>query len=212
MSKKIEIKKHNTKIKNLLDDDDSEEYAIDVQQTVLNNYVVDFPRVIESDFHKYTSLFKLFRDAKEVDSIIINIGCQGGSCLAGNMLGHMIKSCNAYTKVVVSSNCYSAGSLLAVCGDELQMLPATLLMFHNYNNVESGKGAELLMSVAQSDRNLHTQDRHFAHPFLTKSELDNLWEDKDIYIHADDKSLKKRCLRHFPSMKRAEKEAKKKKK
>lgn len=145
----------------------------------------------------YRELFHTLQEAKSLDIVNIHLASYGGSCHVGFQVCHAVKECRANTIITVEQPCYSMGAILACCGKNLVMRPATLLMFHNYSGGNRGKGGEMMLGAKQQDKWLHDSFKYFAHPFLTEDELLKLKLDQDIYVHESDRSLKKRIKKHF---------------
>ena len=194
------------------DEDDSEEYVIKTDDQNSKTHRIYFPNEIKSDPSLYVELIETFTKATARDSIHILMYCRGGSCSVGQCIMTAMKKCKAHILVEVVGNSYSMGAMLSLCGDQLILQPSTFLMFHNYSSADHGKGAELIAAVKHTDKSLRSLFKNTCYPFITDKELEVIATDKDIYVHSADKSLKSRCLRHFPGMKRQAKLNKKKKK
>jgi ATP-dependent protease ClpP protease subunit len=218
--RKLHIHKANKKDKDDLDveldifddDDDSEEYIIKTDDQNSKTHRIYFPNEIKSDATLYVDLIETFTKATDRDAIHILMYCRGGSCNVGQCIMQAMKKCKAHILVEVVGNSYSMGAMLSLCGDQLIMQPSTFLMFHNYSGGDHGKGAELVAAVTQTDKSLRSLFKNTCSPFLSDGELEIIAADKDIYIHSTDKSLKGRCHRHFPAMKKQFQAEKKKKK
>jgi Uri superfamily endonuclease len=70
-------------------------------------------------------------------------------------------------------------------------------MFHNYSSVAGGKGAELKLSVDETNKWIHQYFKDIHSPFLTNTEIKKIENDADVYVHAGDKGTKARIKRHF---------------
>lgn len=145
----------------------------------------------------YRELLHQLSKMTESDVVNIHLASFGGACHVGFQVCHAVKECKGQTKIIIEQPCYSMGAILACCAKGLEMKPGTFLMFHNYSGGSKGKGGEMLAGVRHQDKWLHTSFQYFASPFLTDDELSQLKRDQDIYVHAGDKSLKKRLKRHF---------------
>ena len=149
------------------------------------------------EIDKYSEVIDTLLHAGQHDKVTMYLANFGGSCHSVIYLINSLGMCKAPVQMEVLAPCHSAGATLAISGDGLAIHKNTFLMFHNYSSVIVGKGAELKMSLDETDRWIKTyfEDLHF--PFLTKNELKIISKDEDIYIHADDKGLLKRIERHY---------------
>lgn len=147
----------------------------------------------------YVDLLHSLHHAKAEDTFLFHLANTGGDVYTAFQLCHAVKNTQATVTMFVTQPCYSAGAILALCGDNILFNPATFLMFHNYSTVDGGKGGEFLVKVKESDEHLHRSFEYFCSPFLTDAEFNTLYNDQDVYVRSYDKSLKARIKRHFGS-------------
>lgn len=169
-------------------------YTIGVMDEVYFSDVVQK----ESDTPEFCHMLRSYQPQ---DVVNLYMGNYGGDCAIGGRLADAMKSCKARLNVIVDMPCYSMGSLLALCGDSVTITDGNFLHFHNYTSFAFGKGGELKDSVLHTDRWLDRLVRRCTMPFLTEAEIKRLQRDKDVYVHWDDKSLRKRLQRHFKGIK-----------
>ena len=148
---------------------------------------------------EYIDLCHELRSLSENDTVYMYIGNYGGSCHGLVSLISAVRDCPAEVNMVVTAPCYSAGSSLALAGDSLEMKDFSFLMFHNYSSFSWGKGGELLEGVVNTKKWIHDYFNKIHSPFLTESECKRVENDKDVYVHYNDKNLSKRLKRHFKS-------------
>ena len=156
---------------------------------------------VESN-HGYAKLCHFLRSTEPRDHTIIYLSNHGGSCASGYQLINAVRQSPGMVHMAVDAPCYSMGALLAVAGDSLHMNPNTLLMFHNYSGGSGGKGREMLDLALQHDVWLQGAVKNTAYPFLSRKELADIAEDKDVYVHWDDPTLKDRIKRQFKTTER----------
>ena len=83
------------------------------------------------DTHRYAQLLnRLHCDIKEENKVRIYLASDGGSVSSALRLCYAIKRCKGHVTVVVDAPCYSAGSMLALSGDALELATGAFLMFH----------------------------------------------------------------------------------
>lgn len=131
------------------------------------------------------------------DRVTLKINSGGGRIDIGHMIVQTIKSTKAHVLGHIVHASYSMASLIALSCDSLLFEPNTLLMFHNYSSGSGGKGGALVQGVLSSDEFIKGIFFDICTPFLTKAEMNNIINDKDLYIKWNDPTLKTRIARHF---------------
>lgn len=163
-----------------------------------NVYHITLSKTLEDEAFQYQDVIDLLRnEATEDDEINIYLDCNGGSTSTSCVIADAIRSCKASVTVIVISRSYSAACDIALAGDMLEMRPYTFLMFHNYSAEIGGKGNELAARIKNEHRIEEQMINRLYRPFLTNNEIKDILNDKDIYIHWDDKDLVNRIIRHF---------------
>ena len=170
--------------------------------TTSKESIIFFPETV-GEFSDFKIIVEHLIMSKIGDKITIYIANRGGSCSTSISIVNYMKKCKAEITIQVTAPCYSAGSLIALAGDKLEMLPNTFLMFHNYNSLEYGKGNELVTSVTETDRWIKEYYRDLQTPFLTLEEIERIFTDRDLYIHSNEKTTLDRINRHQKAHKRA---------
>jgi len=151
---------------------------------------------IES-FTEYDDFIKDLALLSENDAVALYINSPGGRIDIGVSLVNTVRSCQAKVTAVIEGPSYSMASILALACDGLIMLDNTFLMYHNYSTMSYGKGGELMASLTHSNDHFNKLMTSICSPFLTKAELKDIQNDRDIYIYHDDSMLAKRKERHF---------------
>jgi len=150
-----------------------------------------------SDFSTYSDFFEEMALLTDQDKVTIRINSGGGRIDVGHMIVQAIQSTKAYVSCVVAHASYSMASIIALAGDELTLLPHSLLMFHNYSTGMGGKGGELVQGILSSDEYIRNIMNDICTPFLSKDELRQIAHDRDIYVKYNDPDLKRRIKRHY---------------
>lgn len=150
-----------------------------------------------NSFSDFYDLLKLLHSSLDGDSIKINISSYGGRVDIGDVLIQAVKESKACVVMEVQTHAHSMAALLALSGDYLLMRPFSYLMFHTYSGMESGKSNEMLESIKNVDWSIKEKWSSILKPFLSKSEIERIHKGEDIYIRAEDESLKIRLKRHF---------------
>ena len=147
---------------------------------------------------KYAELCSVLRDeVKEDDIVNIHLSNYGGCCDSAATIVNAIKDCKGTVNVIVTAPSYSAATDIALSGDSLVLKPYSFLMFHNYSDEVGGKGGELKARLANQDRQAQVMMRDLYSPFLTKKEINDIVNDKDVYVHWDDRDLPERITNKF---------------
>lgn len=183
------------------DEGDSNESFKVYKNVISTQYDVFLSKEVSSDLNSYFDLMQLLdHDAKQGDVVHIKLANYGGDLHSGIALAHAVKNCNAAVMVHAISSCYSMAAILALCGDGLIIYPGNYLMFHNYSGGEVGKAGEIETSNKANQRSWEEALKYFCHPFLTYDEIKSIMDDKDRYVHFNEKGLKQRLKRHFVRM------------
>lgn len=188
-------------VKAIPDSDDSshetEEFSITIRKEEFLHFDITLSMEVEFAY-KYEKLFAFLRNLPpNTASINLFLANYGGYIQGLIPLYNAFKYCMVPVDVHITGDCYSAGACLALAGRSLTMYPNTLLMFHNSTGGNFGKGKELQDAVTNSSKHQKKMFKNMLIPFLTKEEVTNLLNDKDVYVHWDAKDLTKRKERLF---------------
>ena len=176
---------------------DGEPAPYSIYKKVLVNHYEIYLNENISDNGDYNELFHVLRSATKNDYVELRIACRGGLCSTGFQLVNAIRECDTDVHVIADGECYSMASILALAGSDLVLNDGSFLMFHNYSTSERGKGKETVDAAVHYYKHFQKQLERVCAPFLTKHELQQLADDKDVYITADQKDIDKRIKRHF---------------
>ncbi len=149
------------------------------------------------EFGTYADFFEEMALLTANDKVTIRINSCGGRIEVGHMIVQAIQETKAYVKCVVAHASYSMASIIAVAGDELVLMPNSLLMFHNYSTGMGGKGGELIQGALASDEYIRNIMNDVCTPFLSRDEMRQIAQDRDIYVKYNDVNLKARIKRHY---------------
>ena len=117
----------------------------------------------------------------EVFTLIINT--YGGMLDSALMLVDAIKNSQAKIKAHISGTVASAGTIIALACDELEVADHTAFMIHNYSSSGGhGKGHELKAMQAFVDSNLNNSFNSIYGGFLTPKEIKEVIDGKDLWM------------------------------
>ena len=167
------------------------------KQPLKEAYNITLSESIDHETKGYYELLHFFYTVSADDIVFVRMGNFGGALEQCVKICNAIKACQAPVHIIVDAPCYSAGAIISVVGDSLDLKPGTFLMFHNYSGGERGKAGEVRSSVEAHNKNFKKFLEKFCGPFLTKPEINRIINDNDVYIYADDPDLQKRIGRHF---------------
>ncbi len=149
---------------------------------------------------KWFKLMHKLRNAENIDKFILYLNNFGGDVHVGLQLIHAMKESPATIITVVDGNCYSMGSIICLASDMMIWSgTSSRLMFHNCSDHHVGKGKELFDAVIESRESWRAAITEYCIPFLTDEEIEDLMDDKDVYIKLDgQEECIARCKRQFP--------------
>lgn len=177
-------------------------YQISVR-TVSNLYSITLSESVEG-VYKYAELNSALReDVTAEDVVNLHLSNYGGSVDTAAALVNAIRDCKGLVRGIVNSPCFSAATILALACDELEIRPFSYLMFHNFSTQIAGKSGELKSRLPADVRHVETMMRSIYSPFLTKKEIDAVFDDKDVYVHWDEKDIADRLARHHAAKQEA---------
>ena len=134
----------------------------------------------------YTDWFYTIRSAGPDDEIKVNINSMGGSLETAIQFMRVLGECPAKIITNVEGSCMSAATIIFLCGDEFEVTPHSLFMFHNYSSGMFGKGGELF-DQAVWERKWSTDFFNFIYKdFLTSDEITNLLNNRDLWFHSEE--------------------------
>ncbi len=139
----------------------------------------------------YIGLFGLLRNAQETDVVVFYLNTPGGWLDTGIQLLNAIKSCRAHVITVLDGKAVSMGALLFMAGDERVVNDNTMLMFHTYSGGNTtGKSNEQASALAASIQHYKGVLQSYTEGFLTKEEIKEIMEGKDLWLSADNVRLR----------------------
>lgn len=117
------------------------------------------------------------------DTVYIHINTPGGIIDSASMMYDDIKHCKARTVGVLSGTVASAGTLIAMAVDELQVADGTAFMAHNYSSGISGKGHEMKAQQRFTDEQLSVFFNEVYQGFFTAEEIIQMIDGKDFWLN-----------------------------
>ena len=134
----------------------------------------------------YNELCYKLDTASEAEKFYIYINTPGGVLDAAVMLVNSIKNTKAATIAKLSGTVASAGTIITLACQEVEIAPHTAFMVHNYSGGLIGKGHELKAHQEFVDSNLNRSFVDFYGGFLTPSEIRQVIDGKDLWMGTDE--------------------------
>lgn len=134
----------------------------------------------------YNELCYKLDTASEAEKFYIYINTPGGVLDAAVMLVNSIKNTKATTVAKLSGTVASAGTIITLACQEVEIAPHTAFMVHNYSGGLIGKGHELKAHQEFVDANLNKSFEDFYGGFLTPSEIRQVIDGKDLWMGTEE--------------------------
>lgn len=124
--------------------------------------------------------------AEEGSEVILMINSGGGDVESAIMLVDAVRRSAANVTSFVTGFAASAATILALSADELEVVDHTPFMIHNYSGGLGGKGHELKARQEFMDKALNDAFTEFYSAFLTKEEMEEVIDGKDMWMGPDE--------------------------
>jgi len=137
------------------------------------------------DASEYTEWFDIIRNARLGDVVKIYINSCGGDLYTALQFLRVLSESSAHVITSVEGACMSAATMIFLHGDEFEVTPHSLFMFHNYSAGVFGKGGEMFDQL-QFERSWSENFlRDVYHDFLTPDEIKSMLDNKDIWLTSE---------------------------
>lgn len=134
----------------------------------------------------YYDFLRAVNSASVYDEIHIHINCYGGDLDSGIQIYHSLMRSRAKKIIFVEGASISAASVVMMAADEIEFCPWSSIMIHSYSGGEYGKFQEL-QSSANFSRSWFTRLMYEIYEdFLTKNEIEQVLNGKDLWLNADE--------------------------
>jgi ATP-dependent protease ClpP protease subunit len=116
------------------------------------------------------------------EKVVLHINTPGGYIDSAFKLVASIKRSKAAVKGRLTGTVASAGTIIALSCDELEVEKYTCMMIHNYSTGTSGKGHEVMDYINFNDRTLKQTFKDVYCGFLTEDETQEVLKGKDFWL------------------------------
>lgn len=135
---------------------------------------------------EYNELCFRLKSASPAEIFTLVINTPGGILDSALMLVDAIKTSKAKVIAQISGTVASAGTIITLACDEVEVAPHTAFMIHNYSSGLVGKGHELKAHQEFVDANLNNSFTDLYKGFLTPSEIKKVIDGKDYWMNRDE--------------------------
>lgn len=139
-----------------------------------------------SEPKQYLKWYDILQNAGEDDLIVIHINCFGGDVWTANQIITQIKTCQAQVVCQIESACCSAATMIALACDGLLCYPHSYMMIHTSSGFAFGKQSDIKREEAFYNRWLEKFFDEIYRDFLTKKEIQDVLDGKDMWLDADE--------------------------
>lgn len=131
---------------------------------------------------EYTEWFDIIRNARPTDTVKIYINSCGGDLYTALQFLRVLSESDAHVITSVEGACMSAATMIFLHGDEFEVTPHSLFMFHNYSAGVFGKGGEMFDQLQFERAWSENFLQEVYHDFLTPEEIKSMLDNKDIWM------------------------------
>lgn len=131
----------------------------------------------------YNELTHVLEVAEAYHTIILHINTGGGYIDSAFQIVAAIKRSKAEMVIArIVGTVASAGTIIALSCDELEVEKHTHFMIHNYSTGTQGKGHEVMDYINFNDRTLKQTFKEIYSGFLTPEEVTEVLRGKDMWL------------------------------
>lgn len=134
----------------------------------------------------YVELIHTLESASPNDVIYIHINTPGGRLNTTVNIIQAMKECAATVVTCADGDVYSGGSLILFAGSAMRISDYCQVMIHDGSYGLGGKVNENLGQAMQESRRIKSIYEDIYYPFLTKKEIKQVLDGKDMYLNADE--------------------------
>ena len=138
------------------------------------------------DAEEYIEWFDQIRNSSAADTIRIYINSTGGDLYTTLQFLRVMSETPATIVTSVEGACMSAATMIFLHGDQQEVTPHSLFMFHNYSAGVFGKGGEMYDQLQFERKWSENFMREVYAGFLTPEEISSMMHNKDIWMTSDE--------------------------
>lgn len=134
----------------------------------------------------YNEFCYLLESAAANETIVLHLNTNGGYIDSAFKIVASIKRSKAKIVARLTGTVASAGTIIALSCDDIEVEDYTSFMIHNYSGGTQGKGHEIVDYINFSDKTLKSTFKEIYSGFLTDKELTEIIKGKDMWLDADE--------------------------
>lgn len=134
----------------------------------------------------YNEICFMLDNAKAGEKFYLNVNTPGGIIDSAFMLANSIECSKATVIANLSGTVASAGTLISMACDQINVGNYLSFMVHNYSGGMVGKGHEMKARQNFTDEQLNAAFKSFYAGFLTGPEMNNVIEGQDMWMGSDE--------------------------
>ena len=134
----------------------------------------------------YLEWFDTIRHAGETDIVKIYINSEGGDLFTAIQFLRVLSDTPATIICSVEGACMSAATLIFMCGQQFEVTPHSIFMFHNYSGGAMGKGGEMIDQLQHERRWSERLMKEVYKDFLSSEEIKSMLDNKDIWMDGEE--------------------------
>lgn len=134
----------------------------------------------------YDKLCHLLDNANVSTVIRLHLNTPGGMLSSAFKLMHSLRNTRATTIAVCTGEVASAGTMIALTCNHIEVDDYLCFMAHNYSGGSHGKAHEIEDKMKWDKANLPKFFKEIYHGFLTNAEITSMLKGKDIYLNAQE--------------------------
>ncbi|WMM95592.1 putative Clp protease [Roseobacter phage CRP-143] len=150
----------------------------------LGTYECYITGAIEDPFN-YNELCYVLEQAAEGEVAVLHINTYGGIIDSAFKIIASIKRSKAKVVARLTGTVASAGTIIALCCDDVEVEDFTHFMIHNYSTGTQGKGHEIMEYVNFNDKDLKKTFTQLYSGFLSTREINEVIKGKDMWLTAE---------------------------
>lgn len=145
------------------------------------------------DPYAYNEVCYVLEQAAKGETVYLHINTYGGHIDSAFKIIASIKRSYANVVARCTGTVASAGTIIALSCDDMEVEDFTSFMIHNYSTGTQGKGHEIVDYINFTDKDLKKTFTQIYSGFLTQKEINEVIKGKDMWLSAED--TRKRWLK-----------------
>lgn len=136
--------------------------------------------------YEFNRMIHTLNSATAQDQVIIHLNTPGGYIDSANMLCDAMSKCAAPIHCILTGMVASAGTVITMFADTIEVADGCSFMIHNYSAGISGKGHEIKAHQRFMDDELNKYFTKTYDGFLTSKEIKDVIGGKDLWMGKDE--------------------------